>query len=134
MLTLAPSLRPYLMRATFEWCLDQGYTPYAVVVVDDWCSVPREFVRDEQIVFNLNPEATQGLLIGEDALSFKARFSGRVHDVHVPLGRVVALYARETTEGMAFELLPSQPDDAPPPEPTPEQNPQVKRPGLRRIK
>lgn len=131
MLTLAPGMRPYLMRAAYEWCVDHHYTPYAMVVVDDYCQVPREFVQDGQIVFNIDPQATQALVIDDEALRFKARFSGRVHDVYVPLGRVVAVYARESTEGLTFELLEHQePEDAP--EPPPSSSPT--RPSLRRIK
>ena len=138
MLNMAPSMRPYLMRAVYEWCSEHGYTPYALVVVDDRCQVPREFVQDEQIVFNIAMDATQGLVIDDEGLRFKARFSGRVHAVDVPLGRVVALYARESAQGLTFELAdsPQPSSDTPeePPESPPPRGGSGTRPSLRRIK
>jgi stringent starvation protein B len=94
--------RPYLIRALHEWCGDNGYTPYIVVRVDDSVRVPREYVKDGEIVLNVSADATSGLRLGNDAIEFKARFGGVARDISVPVGRVVAIYARENGQGMAF--------------------------------
>lgn len=106
------STKPYLIRAIHEWCVDQGFTPYLGVAVDAATRVPREFVKDGQIVLNLGLEATHQLLLGNDEITFQARFGGKAFPVVVPIARVMAIYARENGEGMAFEL----PSEAPPDE------------------
>lgn len=98
------STKPYLIRAIHEWCADQGLTPYLTVSVDATTRVPREFVKDDQIVLNVGVEATHQLLIGNEEISFQARFGGRSFPVVVPVERVAAIYARENGEGMAFEV------------------------------
>lgn len=97
-----PSTRPYLLRALHEWCSDHGLTPYLAVQVDASVQVPMAFVQDGHIVLNAGYEATSGLHMGNDYISFKARFGGKPHDIMVPVGRVVAIYARETGQGMSF--------------------------------
>lgn len=99
-----PSTKPYLIRAIHEWCTDNGFTPYLAVQVDERVRVPREHVRDGQIVLNVGYEATGGLQIGNDLISFQARFGGVARDISLPVGNVVAIYARENGAGMAFEL------------------------------
>lgn len=101
------STKPYLVRALFEWCTDAGYTPYLSVAVDDRTRVPREFVRDGQIVLNISHMATQGLVIDNDSVRFQARFGGVARDLMVPMGNVQSIYARETGQGMAFEVDPA---------------------------
>lgn len=96
------STRPYLVRALYEWCSDNGFTPYVAVLVDDTVQVPREYVKDGEIVLNVSFDATQGLEMGNDFIRFKARFGGVARDIHVPMDRVVAIYARENGQGMAF--------------------------------
>ena len=98
------STQPYLIRAIHEWCLDNGFTPYIVVSVNESVQVPREFVKDGEIVLNASYDATSGLQLGNDFIEFKARFGGKPHDIIVPLRRVVAIYARENGQGMAFAL------------------------------
>ncbi|MCX7167837.1 MAG: ClpXP protease specificity-enhancing factor [Rhodocyclales bacterium] len=98
------STKPYLIRAIHEWCADQGFTPYLAVSVDATTRVPREFVKDGEIVLNVGLEATHQLLMGNEEITFQARFGGRTFPVVVPIGRVSALYARENGEGMAFEV------------------------------
>ena len=98
----APSTRPYLIRALHEWCTDHGFTPYLVVHVDDTVQVPREFVQNNEIVLNTSYDATSHLLIGNDYVEFKARFGGIPRDILVPVDHVVAIYARENGQGMAF--------------------------------
>lgn len=97
-----PSTRPYLIRALHEWCTDHGFTPYLVVHVDDTVQVPREFVQNNEIVLNTSYDATSHLLIGNDYVEFKARFGGIPRDILVPVDHVVAIYARENGQGMAF--------------------------------
>ncbi len=94
--------RPYLIRALHEWCIDNGFTPYVAVNVDSSVQVPREFVKDGEIVLNVGFDATSNLSLGNDYIEFKARFGGKVRDIMVPVGRVVAIYARENGQGMAF--------------------------------
>jgi stringent starvation protein B len=98
----ATSTRPYLIRALYEWCMDNGFTPYLAVVADDSVQVPREFVKDGEIVLNVSPDATSGLLLGNELIEFKARFGGVAREILVPVSRVIAIYARENGQGMAF--------------------------------
>ena len=98
-----PSTKPYLIRAIHEWCTDNGFTPYIAVQVDGRVRVPREHVRDGQIVLNVGYEATGGLQIGNDLISFQARFGGVARDISFPVGNVAAIYARENGAVMAFE-------------------------------
>lgn len=100
------STKPYLIRAIHEWCTDEGYTPYLAVQVDERTRVPREFVRDGQIVLNVSAEATHQLVMGNDEISFQTRFNGASFPVVVPVDAVVAIYARENGQGMAFEATP----------------------------
>lgn len=99
------STRPYLLRALYEWCTDNGFTPYVAVAVDDTVQVPREYVKDGEIVLNISYDATSGLQVGNEFIEFKARFAGIPRDIMVPIGRVMAIYARENGQGMAFPLL-----------------------------
>lgn len=99
-----PSTRPYLIRALYEWCSDNGFTPYVVVRVNDTVRVPREYVSNGEIVLNVSYDATSALQIGNDFIEFKARFGGKPCDILIPVGRVIAIYARENGQGMAFPL------------------------------
>lgn len=96
------SSQPYLIRAWHEWCTDNGLTPYVTVAVDAAVQVPREFVKDGEIVLNISYDSTTALQIGNDYLAFKARFAGVARDVMVPVDRVLAIFARENGQGMAF--------------------------------
>ena len=98
------STRPYLIRALYEWCTDNGLTPYVAVSVDDSVQVPREYVKDNEIVLNISFDATSSLKLGNDFIEFKARFAGSSRDIMVPIGRVIAIYARENGQGMAFPM------------------------------
>ncbi len=97
-----PTTKPYLLRAIHEWCSHNGYTPYLSVSVDHTVEVPMAFVSDSQIVLNVSYGATQGLELTNDMVSFKGRFGGKVQDIFVPISRVLAIYARENGQGMAF--------------------------------
>ncbi len=96
------STRPYLIRALYEWCTDNGLTPYVAVQVDGSVQVPREYVKDGEIVLNISFDATSSLQLGNDFIEFKARFGGKPREILVPIGRVTAIYARENGQGMAF--------------------------------
>jgi stringent starvation protein B len=98
------STRPYLIRALHDWCTDNGFTPYIAVYVDDSVQVPREYVKNNEIVLNVGFEATSGLKLGNDVIEFKARFGGAAREIVVPIDHVVAIYARENGQGMAFPL------------------------------
>ncbi len=98
------STKPYFLRALYEWCTDNGFTPYITVAVDGSTRVPVEFVKDGQIVLNIAFSATSSLKIGNDFVSFAARFGGVARDIVVPIERVAAIYARENSHGMAFEV------------------------------
>jgi stringent starvation protein B len=132
-----PSTKPYMLRAIHEWCCDNGFTPYISVLADGRAKVPREFVRDGQIVLNIGYDATGHLALVNEGITFQARFGGVARDISVPIGNVLAIYAKENGAGMAFEpeseAVAGEPDapassesDPPPPAPT--------RPKLQRIK
>ncbi|CAB3762784.1 ClpXP protease specificity-enhancing factor [Paraburkholderia solisilvae] len=98
------STKPYLLRALYEWCTDNGYTPHIAVRVDSQTRVPRQFVRDNEIVLNISFEATSQLQMGNEWIEFSARFSGKSHKIEVPVSNVLAIYARENGQGMAFPV------------------------------
>ena len=98
------STRPYLIRALYEWCTDNGLTPYVAVAVDDTVQVPREYVKNNEIVLNISFDATSSLKLGNDFIEFKARFAGSSREIMVPIVRVIAIYARENGQGMAFPM------------------------------
>jgi stringent starvation protein B len=102
------STRPYLIRALYEWCTDNGFTPYVAVLADETTQVPREHVKNGEIVLNISFDATSSLKLGNDFIEFKARFGGAARDILVPVDRVLAIYARENGQGMAFPA-PSRP-------------------------
>ena len=99
-----PSTRPYLIRALYDWCSDNGFTPYVAVKVDASVQVPREYVQGDEIVLNISMDATSALKLGNEFIEFKARFGGKARDIMVPIGRVMAIYARENGQGMAFPV------------------------------
>ncbi|MEM5315893.1 ClpXP protease specificity-enhancing factor [Paraburkholderia sp. JHI869] len=105
------STKPYLLRALYEWCTDNGFTPHIAVRVDNRTRVPRQFVRDGEIVLNISFEATSQLQMGNEMIEFHARFSGKSHKIEVPVSNVLAIYARENGQGMAFPVE-SPPGDA----------------------
>jgi stringent starvation protein B len=111
------STRPYLIRALYDWCTDNGLTPYVAVLVDDTVQVPREYVKNGEIVLNISFDATSSLKLGNDFIEFKARFAGSAREIMVPVSRVIAIYARENGQGMAFPapapIAPSSPLEPP---------------------
>lgn len=97
------STKSYLVRAVYDWCVDNSLTPYIVVQVDARTRVPVQHVREGQIVLNIAPYATNKLVIDAEAASFQARFSGVAQNLYVPMAQIVAIYARENGQGMAFQ-------------------------------
>lgn len=100
----ATSTRPYLIRALYDWCTDNGLTPYVAVMVDETVQVPREYVKNGEIVLNISFDATSALKLGNEFIEFKARFAGTAREIMVPVSRVIAIYARENGQGMAFPV------------------------------
>ncbi|QAU35808.1 ClpXP protease specificity-enhancing factor [Janthinobacterium sp. 17J80-10] len=98
------STKPYLLRAIYEWCTDNGYTPYLAVMVDGRTRVPMQFVKNGEIVLNISFDATSGLKMDNDVIHFSARFGGVSRDIVVPVDNVIAIYARENGQGMAFDV------------------------------
>lgn len=96
------STKPYLLRALYEWCTDNGYTPHIAVRVDQRTRVPTQFVRDGEIVLNISFDATTALQMRNDWIEFNARFGGKSYKIEVPVSNVLAIYARENGQGMAF--------------------------------
>lgn len=133
------STKPYMVRAIHEWCVDNGLTPYLAVRVDGNTRVPMGYVRDGEIVLNINYSATRDLHIDNEAVTFSARFNGASMDLYIPMAAVQGIFARENGEGMFFERMGSPveeggedggaPDSGDDPEPPP-----PKKPSLRVVK
>jgi stringent starvation protein B len=104
------STRPYLIRALHDWCTDNGFTPYLAVYVDATVQVPMAYVKNNEIVLNVSFDATSQLQLGNEFIEFKARFGGVARDIVVPIDHVIAVYARENGQGMAFPV-PTAVDD-----------------------
>lgn len=105
------SSRPYLVRALYEWIVDNDCTPHMLVNAEyPKVQVPDGFASDGQIVLNISPNAVRNLHMDNDAVSFEGRFSGVAHSLFVPSGAILGIYARENGQGMVFELEPSQDD------------------------
>jgi stringent starvation protein B len=119
------SNRPYLLRALYEWLVDNSCTPHLVVFANvPGVAVPQQHInKDGQIILNIAPSAVKDLFIANDAVSFSARFSGVVNNIYVPCGAVLGIYGRENGQGMMFEL------EVPPESPTPPTKPVPTNPG-----
>ena len=145
------STKPYLLRALFEWCVDNGYTPHLAVKVDARTQVPAEYVKNGEITLNISPNAVHKLQMGNELIEFSARFGGIARQIAIPVASVYALYARETGHGMTFDLDGAKPSvqakgeseavptTAKPPAALPAPSPDPKKPTggkptLRRIK
>jgi stringent starvation protein B len=88
----------------YDWCVENGFTPYLAVFVDANVTVPMEFVKDDEIVLNIGPDACQKIQLDNDWISFTARFSGVPKEIFVPVTHVMAIYARENGQGMSFPV------------------------------
>jgi stringent starvation protein B len=98
------STKPYLLRAIYEWCVDNGYTPQISVAVDAQTRVPMEHVRGGEIVLNIGPLAANRLKMGNETIECAARFSGVARELVIPVAAVTSIFARETGHGMTFEV------------------------------
>jgi len=95
--------KPYLIRALNEWILDNGQTPHIIVDIHAaGIEVPEQAIQDGKLVLNIAPQATRGLEMGNESISFQARFSGAPYDIFLPIDAVMAIYARENGQGMMF--------------------------------
>lgn len=112
------SSRPYLIRAIYDWIVDNGLTPYLLVDArQDAVEVPAEFVEDGKIVLNVSPSAVTNLEMGNDWISFQARFSGSSRRLMFPASATLAIYARENGQGMMFGESETAPEPGAQPEP-----------------
>jgi len=140
------SSRPYILRALYEWIVENGCTPYILVnAFGSGVQVPQEHVKDGQIVLNISPTAVHGLQIFDEAIDFSGRFAGIPTPVYVPVGSILGIYARENGQGMVFEQeepAPQPPIDGPGPSGVPNKTDSKKadpkksssRPSLRVVK
>ena len=129
------SRRPYLIRAIYQWTLDNGYTPYLLVAADQpGVTVPLPFVKDGRIALDIGGMAVRELNIENDPIFFSARFGGRPYDIVVPSGAVLAIYARENGEGIVFGEPEAGEEASEAPEPPPEAPKPGGRPKLRVVK
>ena len=111
--TALSSHRPYLIRAIREWAIDNDLTPQLLVDAElDGVEVPTEFVEEGQIVLNISPQAVDHLEMGNEYISFSARFRGESRSVLVPVDAVLAVFDRESRQGMSFPSVPEPGDDA----------------------
>ena len=132
------STQPYLIRAIYDWCTDNGFTPYLSVRVDANTRVPMAYVKGGEIVLNISMDAVQNLQLGNEEISCGGRFGGVAHKIIVPVGAVIGIFAKETGQGLAFpgqEPAPTEPEQnisgAEPPEVPP---PHQGKPNLRVVK
>ncbi len=125
------SNRPYLLRAINEWLLDNQCTPHLMVDANaQGVDVPQKYVQDGKIVLNVSPGAVEGLRIGNDEVSFLARFSGVSQLVAIPMNAVLAIYAKENGRGMMF----SENEDEPNPPGGGDKSTPPARPSLKVVK
>lgn len=103
------STKPYLLRALYEWCLDNNQTPHIVAWVNEHTRVPAQYVRENEIVLNIGETASHNLIIDDEWVSFSARFGGVAHEIWIPVGHVISIFGRESGEGMGFEIEPYEP-------------------------
>jgi stringent starvation protein B len=126
------STKPYLIRAIYDWCTDNGFTPYLSVKVDANTRVPMAYVKNGEIVLNISMDAVQNLQLGNDEISCGGRFGGVAHKIIVPVGAVVGIFAKETGQGLAFQGQESTQTESvsdgnePPDEPPPHNKPRLR--------
>lgn len=104
MSTTTSSTKPYMLRAIYDWCADNNFTPYIAVFVDQHVRVPADFVQGNEIVLNISAEATSGLELGQEWIVFSARFGGVARKLEIPMQNILAIYAQENGQGMAFPV------------------------------
>ncbi len=126
-------LKPYLIRTIYEWVLDNNLTPHLLVDANNpKAMLPMQFAQDGKLVLNIRPAAIEALSLGDEAIEFNTRFSGKSTYIYVPVGAVLAIYAKENGQGMVFDAEKSEPNEStPPPPPEPVKK---ARPSLRVLK
>lgn len=125
-------LKPYLIRAIYDWILDNNLTPHLLVNAEDPNALlPQQFVQDGRIILNIRPAAVEALSLGNEAIEFNTRFSGKSTYINAPISAIMAIYAKENGKGMVFEIEESQNDEPPPPPP---EKPKKTKPALRVVK
>lgn len=97
------STKPYLIRALHQWCIDNAFTPHLLVQVTSQTRVPLAYVKEGEIVININYSATKDLMLENDVITFSARFGGVAQSLYIPIASVKGIFARETGQGMFFE-------------------------------
>lgn len=128
------SSQPYLIRALYDWIVDNELTPYVLVNADnDYSQLPRQYVENGKIVLNLGPSAVDNLELGNDYIMFNARFGGQAMEVSFPVAAVLAIYAKENGQGMVFNETDGD-DDNPPPESGPDKPEKSGKPSLKLVK
>ena len=125
---ISKSTKPYVVRAIWEWCADNGYTAYLAVRVDENTRVPAEFVKNGEIVLNISADATHKLTLGNDLVQFSARFGGMSRECSIPMAAVRGIFARENGEGMFFQSAPNVAPSTEPAECEPHANGSTKNP------
>ena len=111
-MTKSASTKPYLVRAIYEWCVAEQFTPYLLVKIDQNTLAPRAFIRDGKILLNLSPESIKDLLMGDEAITFTARFNGAPENLYLPISAIEGIYAKENGEGLFFEVKEDQEIDS----------------------
>jgi stringent starvation protein B len=111
-MTKSASTKPYLVRAIYEWCVAEQFTPYLLVKIDQNTLAPRAFIKDGKILLNLSPESIKDLLMGDEAITFSARFNGAPENLYLPISAVEGIYAKENGEGLFFEVKEDQEIDS----------------------
>ncbi|MFT7404223.1 ClpXP protease specificity-enhancing factor [Zhongshania sp.] len=130
------SSRPYMIRAIYEWVVENNCTPYILVdAMREGVFVPQQYVQDGQIVLNIAPSAVMGLNVGNDIVSFNGRFGGISQEVSAPIGAVLGVYAKENGQGMLFDAEePTLPPSDPRPSATLSKLPSKPKPSLKVVK
>ena len=131
------SSRPYIVRALYEWILDNDCTPYVLVNAEEaGVDVPQQYIKDGQIVLNISPAAVVDLVVENESIHFNGRFGGVPVDVFVPMTAVIGIYARENGQGMVFDSEDGPLPEPPPSEPSPGGGGDAgdKRPSLKIVK
>ena len=106
------STKPYLVRAIYEWCVAEQFTPYLLVKADQNTLAPKAFIKDGKILLNLSPESIKDLLMGDEAITFTARFNGAPENLYLPISAIEGIYAKENGEGLFFEVKEDQEIDS----------------------
>ena len=97
------STKPYLIRAIYDWCADNGFTPYLAVRVDKNTQVPVAFVKDGEIILNISTDAVHNLQLGNEEITCGGRFGGVAHQLIVPMDAGIGIFAKDTGQGLVFQ-------------------------------